>query len=118
MRTIIQSMLFLSLISLSSFASAQQMDLKLAPNASKVITNSYVWTISAKCTIATKGKSNTLVVRIKEHGGDVNGKNLVSGQTLSVVVHNNDSLSVSADPSTTLTLQNKGIESVQATCST
>ena len=118
MRHFINGTLLIGLISMSSVVSAQQMDLKLAPNASKVITNSYVWTISAKCTIVTKGKSNTLVVRIKEHGGTVNGKNLASGQTLSVVVHNHDSLSVSADPSTTLTLQNKGIESVQATCST
>ena len=114
---------FLSLTALTFLAimntsvHAQQMNLKLAPNASKVITNSYVWTISATCSIETKGK-NKLVVRILENDGAVNGKNLKTGQAMSVVVHNHDSLSVSASPSTKVTLQNKGDDSIQATCST
>ena len=96
---------------------AQQMNLELSPNASKVITNHYGWTLSATCTIQTTTK-NTIRVSILDNKGTVNGRNLNVGQVMSLVVNNHDSLSVSAEPGTKVTLQNLSHESIQATCST
>lgn len=100
-----------------SNAYAQQMSLELAPNASKEITNHYGWTLSANCTIQNKEK-NKIRVRVLDHKGAVNGRNLEVGQAISVVVHNHDCIAVTAEPGTKITLENLSAESVHATCST
>ena len=45
-------------------------------------------------------------------------KNLKTGQATSMVVKNNDSISVSAEPDTEITLENLSDDPIQATCST
>ena len=112
------SALFLTiLVFTTSNAYAQQISLNLAPNASKMVTNHYAWTLSATCSIQTKAK-NKIRVSVLDNTGSVNGKQLKSGQSTSVVVQNQDSISVSAEPGTQVTLQNMSNDSVQATCST
>ncbi len=96
---------------------AQQMNLELAPNGSKVVTNHFGWTLNATCTIKTKA-SNKIRVSVLDHNGMVNGQNLAIGQSKSVIVHNNDNISVSAEPGTQVTLQNLSNDPVQATCAT
>ncbi len=96
---------------------AQQMSLQLAPNGSRVMTNHFAWTLSATCIIKTKSK-NKIRLSVLDNKGAVNGKNLVIGQATSMVVQNQDSISVSAEPGAKITLQNLGADSVQATCST
>lgn len=112
----IVSLMLAALFNVSN-AYAQQMNLALAPNASKVITNHYGWTLSANCTIQNKDK-NKIRVSVLDHKGKVNGKNLEVGQGISVVVHNHDNIAVSAEPGTKITLENLSAEPVQATCST
>lgn len=96
---------------------AQQMELKLAPNGSKIVTNHFAWTLSATCVINTKTK-HTIRVSILDNSGVVNGKSLATGQTTSMVVQNHDSISVSAEPGTKITLQNMSNDPIQASCST
>lgn len=98
-------------------AHSQQMQLKLAANASKVITNHTLWTLNATCTIQNKDK-NRIVVGVLDNKGIVNGRNLSMGQAMSVTVHNHDAIAVSAEPGTKVTLQNMSSDPVQATCST
>lgn len=95
---------------------AQQMNLQLAANGSKVVTNHFAWTLNATCVIQTKSK-NKIRVSVLDNKGMVNGKNLATGQTTSMVVQNHDTISVSAEPGTKITLQNMGSDPVQATCS-
>ena len=92
---------------------AQQMSLQLAPNGSKVMTNHFVWTLNATCIIKTKAK-NKIRVSVLDNKGAVNGKNLAIGQATYMVVQNHDSISVSAEPGTEVTLQNMSNDPVQA----
>lgn len=114
---------YLSIIALSiiTFATpkayAQQMNLQLPPNGSKVMTNHFSWTLSANCVIKTKAK-HKIRFSVQDNNCVVNGKNLTIGQATSMVVANDDSISVSAEPGTQVTLQNMGADPVQATCST
>lgn len=94
---------------------AHQVNLKLAPKSSKVVTNHFGWTLNANCTIQAKSQ-NKIRFSVMDNKGTVNGSSLSSGQAKSVVVHNNDSISVSAEPGTTVTLENLGEDPVQATC--
>jgi hypothetical protein len=102
---------------MTSNAHAQHVDLKLAPNASKEIANPYLWTLNATCKIQCK-TPNKIVVSMLDHKGVVNGRNLSTGQAMSVVVHDQDSIAVSAEPGTRVMLQNTSGDPIQASCST
>ena len=113
LNTIVMSILIFA----TSNGYAQQMSLNLPPNASKIVTNHYGWTLSATCTIQTKAK-NKIRVSMLDNTGTVNGKTLAVGQATSIVVQNHDSISVSAEPGTQITLQNLSDDPVQASCAT
>ncbi len=97
---------------------AHQVNLNLAPKGSKLIENNYLWVLNATCTIQCNKLKNKIMVRVVKNKGTVNGKNLSIGQVTSVIVHNNDSISVSAEPGAKVNIVNVGADSVQATCST
>lgn len=107
----------LALVLITSQAHAGKV-IKLSPKESKSLTNSTVWTISATCNIQGGKNKNKIVVSVTQNKGAVNGKNLSKGQKTSVNVKNNDSISVSAEPGTTVNLVNLGTDSVQAVCVT
>jgi len=112
------SIIAFSIITLATpKAYAQQMNLQLAPNGSKVMTNHFSWTLSAHCVIKTNAK-HKIRFSVQDNTCVVNGKNLAVGQATSMLVQNDDSISVSAEPGTQVTLQNLGTDPVQATCST
>ncbi|KTC65795.1 Uncharacterised protein (plasmid) [Legionella adelaidensis] len=91
--------------------------IKLSPKESKQLTNNYLWTLNATCSIQTKNDNkNKIRVSILKNKGSVNGKNLTTGQGTSVTVKANDSISVSAEPGTKVNLINLGDEPVQAIC--
>lgn len=108
---------FTIMVLTSSNAYAQQLSLNLAPNGSKVMTNHFIWKLNATCTVKTKAQ-NKIRVSVLDNKGTVNGRNLAIGQATSVVVHNHDNISVSAEPGTTVTLENMSDDPIQAVCST
>jgi hypothetical protein len=90
--------------------------IKLNSKESKSLTNHTPWTLNATCNIqGTKTKSKILV-SVSESNCKVNGKKLSKGQATSVTVKNNETISVSAEPGTTVHLVNMGTESVEAIC--
>lgn len=97
---------------------AHTINLDLAPKESKMIANNFSWTINATCTIQTNHSKKTILVNALKNTSTVNGKNLSSGQKTSVTVHNNDNLTVSAEPGAQVTILNLSVDSVQASCST
>jgi hypothetical protein len=97
---------------------AHQVNFNLAPKVSKLIENKYLWSLNATCTIQCNQAKNKIMVRVVKNKGVVNGRNLSDGQMTSVVVHNHDSITVSAEPGAQVNLLNLGTEAVQATCST
>lgn len=117
MHNYISALVLTIMVFTTSNAYAQQISLNLAPNASKIVTNHYGWTLSATCSIQTKTK-NKIRVTVQENTGTVNGKKLAIGQSTSVVVKNQDSIMVSAESGTQVTLQNLSNDPIQATCAT
>ena len=102
---------------ISSHAYAQNV-IHLSPKESKSLTNNYVWTLNATCHMQVTKTTSVIVVSVLDNKGRVNGKELEKGQTTSITVKNNENISVSADPGTTVHLVNMGTDSVQAVCST
>jgi hypothetical protein len=115
LKTSLTTLLALVLITSQAYAGKV---IKLSPKESKSLTNHSVWTVSATCSIKGGENKNKIVVSVTENKGSVNGKNLSKGQKTSVNVKNNDSISVSADPGTTVNLVNLGTDSVEAVCFT
>ncbi len=102
---------------ISSSAYAERV-IKLSPKETQSLTNHSFWTVNATCNIHGSLTKSKIVVSVVANKGKVNGKNLSKGQATSVNVKNNDNISVSAEPGTTVTLINLGDNSVQAVCST
>lgn len=101
------------LISTSVFA---EKVIKLSPKESKSLTNHSLWTLNATCSIQTHRSNNVILVSVLENKGAVNGKHLSKGQATSVKVKNNDSISVSAEPGTTVNIVNMSTDDVEANC--
>ncbi len=99
-------------------AEAQSMNLNLAPNESKALSNPTPLTINATCTIQTKTGAEKITVNVVKSESHVNGQKLHCGQKKSIHVHNNDSISVSAEPGAEVTIVNQGTNRIQASCST
>lgn len=105
------------LVLLSSEAYGQSMMVKLAPNESRTISNHYLWTMNATCTIEANASVKKILIRVVKQNGKVNGRTLNTGQSTSVLVHDQDSLSVSADAGAEVNLQNLSHDAVKANCS-
>lgn len=97
---------------------AQSMSLNLAPKESKALSNPTPLTINATCTIQTKTTTEKITVNVVKSESNVNGQKLHCGQKKSIHVHNNDSISVSAEPGAEVTIINQGSNVIQASCST
>lgn len=99
-------------------ARAQTMDITLAPHGSKMIENNFSFSLDANCVVHAKetGK-NTIRLHVLENNGTVNGRKLDKGQSTSVVIHGQKSLSVHAEPGSKVNIQNLSNTPLEATCS-
>lgn len=97
-------------------AYAQKM-IKLAPKESKSLTNHYAWTLNATCNVQNDNTKSKIRVSVLNNKGKVNGKSLSQGQATFLTVKNNDQISVSAEPGTSVYLVNVGTSAVAAICS-
>lgn len=93
-------------------------DFDFPANATQVLKNYFLWTISANCTIKTPDSSDNFYARMIKNSGKINGIKLTKGQTMTVVVHNGDKLQISADAGSEVELTNQGQNTVKASCST
>ena len=110
------AMVVFALMLMSSQAYAQNV-IHLSPKETKSLTNNYVWTLNATCNMQVTETASVIMVTVLDNKGRVNGKNLAKGQATSITVKNNENISVSAEPGTTVHLVNMGTDSVQAVCS-
>lgn len=97
---------------------AHQVNLALQPKASKLITNHFASTLTASCVIKTATANNKIVVSVLENKGRINGRGLSKGQARAIKIHNNQTISVSADPGAQVNLYNLGAGAVNASCTT
>ncbi len=105
-----------TLIAFSAPIVAQGVNLSIGPHSTQVFENNYMWALNATCKIQCKDK-NRIMVKVMKNTGRVNGRNLSSGQKTSLAVHNNDYITVSAEPGTKVNLLNLGTGPVLAKCS-
>ena len=92
--------------------------IKLSAQESKSLTNHSPFTLKATCNIQGKETKSKILFSVTENKGQVNGKNLSKGQKTAVHVKNNSSISVSAEPGTTVNLINLSKDPIAAVCST
>lgn len=114
-RSIIAMIAAFSLVLTSSQAYAGKV-IKLSSKESKSLTNHGLWTLNATCNIQGKQAKSKILVSVLENNCKVNGKKLSKGQATAVTVKNNETISVSAEPGTTVSLVNMGSDSVEAVC--
>ena len=112
----LRSILFISLGFVLMVSQAFAHVIKLSPNESKSLTNHYSWTLNATCNIQGDVKKGKILVSVLENKGKINGVNLSKGHGTSIRLKNNASISVSAEPGTTVNLVNLSNDPVQADC--
>lgn len=98
-------------------ARAQSMQLNLAAHGSKLIENTYGFSLDANCTITNQKGKNKIKLQVVENTGTVNGKHLTKGQSTSVTVQGQKEISVHAEPGSKVNVLNLSDNPVQATCS-
>lgn len=96
---------------------SQGMNLQLNPNQDKVITNNTLWTIHATCKIHSDNNKKTIRVEGIKNTSSVNGKSLTAGHSTSMVVYDQKTIEVSAEPGAEVTITNMSNDSVEAVCS-
>lgn len=94
------------------------MEYVLTPNEPQVFINYWYGTINATCTINAQDASDIIFVEGLNKTGKINGNSLQEGQNLTVVVHPNDKLYISAESGAKVRLTNRGAHVVTARCST
>lgn len=94
---------------------AKHVDVMLAPNATKTVTNHYAWAVNATCNIQCD-KQQKIKISVLNNDGSVNGEPLKEGHSKKVIVHGQEAIKVSAQPGTTVSLKNLGTGPVNASC--
>lgn len=89
----------------------------LSPNETRLLSNNTLWNLNATCNVQCAHQSGGKIkISVLKNKGIVNGKNLSSGQTTSLNVKNNSSISVNAEAGTQINLINLGTEQLVAIC--
>jgi hypothetical protein len=101
---------------LPAISHAEALKLQLTGHKSKTITNDYMWTINATCTIHTDNPK-TILVSSLEKGSKINGKKLSSGQRISLKIKDKENLTLSAKPGAKVEIINLSGGSINAKCS-
>ena len=112
----LRSILFISLSFVLMVSQAFAHVIKLSPQESKSLTNHYAWTLNATCNIQGTVKKGKILVSVVENKGTINGKDLSKGHATSIQLKTHSSISVSAEPGTTVNLVNQSNDPVEADC--
>lgn len=97
----------------------QAMNIQLAPQESKSLSNPTPITIHAHCAIKTNHTQDThIMIHVMKHHSCINGIALRSGQKKSLRIHHDDHITVVAEPGSEVSIINQGRSNIQASCST
>lgn len=112
------------LLNMSAFSMSEHilqtgvpMEIVLASNDPKVFPNVFMWTVKGHCTVISDEQDNYLSFKALRKTGSVNGIQLTEGNSLSLIVHPNETISVTADPNAKVEIVNTGLNTVKAICS-
>ncbi|MGL5742977.1 MAG: hypothetical protein ACRCXC_10805 [Legionella sp.] len=91
-------------------------EVELPPNTAQLFVNYMFWTVETNCKIDTEDQSNNLYVEAMVKKGKVNDVPVSAGDKLTITVHQNDNLRISADSGAKVQITNLGEHKVKATC--
>lgn len=89
---------------------------KLQPNTPQLISNQYLWTVTADCTITSKGSDNFLSIKVTRKEGTLNNERLVSGDTRTLRLKLGDEMHISAISGAAVELLNIGKQNIVTEC--
>ncbi len=113
------------MVNASTFAMSQQVfqsgpsaDWELPVNEPLVISNMFLWTVNAQCTIISKEENNYISFKVLRKSGSINSISLSTGDSLSLTLHPREVIRITAASGGKVELLNTGSATVVARCST
>lgn len=101
-----------------NLAPNMSIDYKLPVDHAEEFVNHMFWSITATCTFHTEDESDDIFIKMLSKSGKINGNKINKGDVLTVTIHNNERMKISADSGAKVQLTNKGQHSINAKCST
>lgn len=89
---------------------------ELKPNDPQMFINYMYWEVTANCKITTVDSGDELYAEALAKQGKINDITLTKGNTLSVTVHQDETLKITAAPGAKVRITNHGNHTVKATC--
>ena len=102
---------------IQQFRLGMGMEYVLPVNEPQVFANPIIFTIKAVCTVTSENESNLLSFSVLRKSGTFNGTKLLTGDSMSYIVHNDETISITALPGAQVELVNLGEQNIMATCS-
>lgn len=99
-------------------APSASMEYKLAVDKPTEFVNHLYWSITATCTFHSEDESDDMVIKMLSHSGKINGNAINKGEMMTITVHNNERMKITADSGAKVELTNKGLHMIKASCST
>ncbi len=99
------------------FTQAPSYEFILPTNEPQIFTNSFFWSIQARCTIVSEIESTPLTFTVIRKTGSLNGIPLTKGDTVELIVHPGDDIFITAASGGRVELTNHGETTITATCS-
>ncbi len=89
---------------------------KLLPNDPQLISNQYLWTVSAICIIKNKTDDNFLSIKVTKKQGTLNDEVLVAGDSRIIRLKYNDEINITAKSGAEVELLNIGKTPIITEC--
>ena len=89
---------------------------KLAPNDPQLISNQYLWTATADCTIKSKDNNSFLSIKVTRKEGTLNGEKMVKGDSRTIKVSYGDKFNITAVSGAEVELLNAGKKEIITEC--
>lgn len=100
------------------FTQGVAIEYELPVNDPQVFSNIFFWTLKATCVIVSDIAENPISVKMLRKTGSVNDTQLITGDSMGLVVQPGDRLNITAVSGAKVELVNHGNKTIKATCST
>jgi hypothetical protein len=88
----------------------------LEANEPLLISNPYLWTIKAVCTVMNKDDDNFLAFKVTRKQGKLNGVELLTGDSMTLRLHSNEKMNITAVSGAEVELLNIGNRPIITEC--
>ena len=92
-------------------------DYVLPVNEPQLISNPFLWTIKAVCTIKSDDNDNFLSFKVTRKTGTLNGTKFSAGDSMKLSLHANEKIVITAVPGAEVELINVGTKLIRTECS-